>query len=219
LFSDARFRQALVIGIARGGVPVALELSRRIGADFAVGVTGVIRSAPPVAMSIGAATADGPCHVDLERALASGAVSGGLESLRAAAAGRARSLQERLGPECAPAPEGRVVLMVDEALLWEAPAIALARWARQRGAQRIVLAVPVAASAPIRAVRAEVDALVCLQAEPALDTPEAAYDVLPPVFEADLYALVREAIPRPERLGPLLWPRIADAERALRRSA
>lgn len=217
LFSDGRFRQALVIGLARGGVPVAVELARRIEADLGVIVTSVIRSAQPVAMPIGAATSDGPCHVDAGRALACGAVAAGLEELRTAAAARARAVEERLGPEAAFCPTGRLVLVVDEALVWEAPALAAVRWARERGARRIVFAVPAGAPAALRALRAEVDALVCLQVEPCLDTPELAYDVLPPVLEADLYALVREATRRPEQLGPVLWPRVAVAEGTERR--
>jgi putative phosphoribosyl transferase len=61
---------------------------------------------------------------------------------------------------------GRVAVVVDDGVATGGTAAAALRWARSQGAERVVLAVPVAPAEAVRRLSKEADEVVCL------DTPE-----------------------------------------------
>lgn len=157
----------LVLGLPRGGVPVAYEVARILHAPldmFVVRKLGV------------------PGH----RELAMGAIaSGGIRVLNgeviealgispimveAVAAGEQEELerQERAFRGDAPFPDlkGRTVIVVDDGLATGSTMRAAVLSLRQRAAARIVVAVPVAAAETCRALRTEADEVVCLNTPP-----------------------------------------------------
>jgi putative phosphoribosyl transferase len=152
----------LVLGLPRGGVPVAYEVARALHAPldvFVVRKLGV------------------PGH----RELAMGAIaSGGLRVLNADVTDSmrispaevesvaARELlelerQQRAYRGNAPLPEvaGRTIIVVDDGLATGSTMRAAVRALRQGGPKRIIIAAPVAASETARSLREEAD-VVCL---------------------------------------------------------
>jgi predicted phosphoribosyltransferase len=59
--------------------------------------------------------------------------------------------------------EGRVAIVVDDGVATGSTAVAALRWAREQGADRVVLAVPVAPPQSLDRLRAEADDVVVLE--------------------------------------------------------
>ncbi len=152
----------LVLGIPRGGVVVAAEVARRLGADLDILVARKLGAPGHAELAIGAVTADGG------RWLNGGLVS----SLRVDAAyidevtraemAEARSRETRFrGVRPAPDVKGRVVILVDDGFATGATVRAAARALRRRKPARLVAAAPVGAPETCHELLAEVDAVVC----------------------------------------------------------
>lgn len=151
----------LVYGLARGGVPVAAEVARALGAPLDTLVVRKVGHPLHEEYALGAVTADGPPFLRELRGLE----ARGAQELRRrvqAAAAQARAMDERLHRDVAPLdPSGGTCLLVDDGLATGATMVAACRWARAHGATRVVAAVPVGARDGVDALRAEADEVVC----------------------------------------------------------
>lgn len=153
----------LVLALPRGGVPVAAEVARALGAPLDVVVVRKIGAPGRPEAGIGAVAGDEPPLYD-GRALE---VLGLSEDDLAADVARERAelrrreeLYRRGRP--APAVEGRTVIVVDDGLATGVTARAALRHLRARNPAHLILAVPVCAPGAAAAVRDEADAMVCL---------------------------------------------------------
>ncbi len=156
----------VVIGLPRGGVPVAFEVARALGAPLDVLVARKIGAPGNPELGIGA-IAEGGVRVLNDFALRALQLSP--EEIEHSAARAERELDERLaryrGPERAPvAVEGRTAILVDDGIATGGTVRAALRALRARDPLRLVLAVPVAAQESLDALAAECDEIVCLQA-------------------------------------------------------
>lgn len=160
-----RFRTTspVVVGIPRGGVPVAAEVARALGAPLDVVLVRKVGAPWNPEFALGA-VAEGGVHVLSEETVATLGI--GAADVRAAIDAAEAELSERLRRYRAGRPgsslSGRVVLLVDDGLATGHTAQAAARSVRARGAERVVLAVPVAALQSVQALAGEVDEVVAL---------------------------------------------------------
>ncbi len=149
----------VVIGLARGGVIVAAEIARRLKAPLDVLAVRKVGHPWQPEYALGAVTPgedgvyirshDGLTDEELERAVA--------EAKR-----KADELDRRLRPGRPPIDlAGRAALLVDDGLATGATMVAACRFARSRGASRVVVAVPVGAAQSVQALRQEADRVVC----------------------------------------------------------
>jgi putative phosphoribosyl transferase len=157
--------QPVVLGLPRGGVPVAYEIAAALGAPLDVLVARKIGAPRNPELGIGA-VAEGGVRVlseDAIRNLSIGEVE--LERAVAQAAHEVGEGERRYRAGRPPIPLwNRMVVVVDDGLATGGTARAALRAVSQQGARRVVLAVPVAASAAVTALRGEADAIVCLLA-------------------------------------------------------
>ncbi len=167
LLAPLREERPVVVGIPRGGVPVAAEIARALGTPLDVTVVRKIGAPRNPEFAIGA-LAEGGVHVlseQLVRAL--GLSDAQLAQLTARVE---RELQDRLARYRGGRPPtplgGRTAVLVDDGLATGRSALAAVRSLRRRGAARVVLAVPVAAAQSAQELRRHADAVVCV-AEPA----------------------------------------------------
>lgn len=164
-----RFRdeRPVVVGIPRGGVPVAVEVARALGAPLDVTIVRKIGAPQNPEYAIGA-LAEGGVRVLSESAVRAIGLSD--RQLDALAAHVEDELLRRLaryrGARAPVALEGRTAILVDDGLATGRSALAAVRSLRRRGAVRVVLAVPVAAPESARALRRHADEVVCIY-EPA----------------------------------------------------
>lgn len=158
----------LILALPRGGVPVADEVARELGAPLDVLLVRKLGVPWHRELAMGAIASGGArvLNEDLVRDLGIGAA----EIARVESAERAelerRALAYR-GDRPWPSLAGRCVLLVDDGVATGATMEAAIRAVRQQQPARLVVAVPVAPPDTVRSLRRHADALVCLaQPEP-----------------------------------------------------
>lgn len=156
----------VVLGLARGGVPVAAEVARELDAPLDVAVSRKIGAPGRPEYGVGAVTADGPPYYD-DRILRMLRLDPrDLEQVCADQRAEARRRVRRYLRGREPvALRGRDVLVVDDGLATGVTATAALRDARQAQPRRLVFAAPVCAPEAAAQLRGEVDDVMCL-AEP-----------------------------------------------------
>jgi putative phosphoribosyl transferase len=152
----------LVLGLPRGGVPVAAAVAQALGAPLDVFVVRKLGVPGHEELAMGA-LASGNVRVLNEDVLAHTQVE---EEAIEAVTRRERSELERRerlyrGDRPPPSPAGRVVVLVDDGLATGSTMRAAVRALRRRDAARIVAAVPVAPWQACEEVEREADEMIC----------------------------------------------------------
>ncbi|MGH8918735.1 MAG: phosphoribosyltransferase, partial [Actinomycetes bacterium] len=135
----------VVLGLPRGGVPVAAEVARALGAPLDVIVVRKLGVPVQPELAMGAVGEDGVRVISLEvvrHADVSAAELAAVESRERAEVAR-RARRYRRGRPRVPL-DGRVAVIVDDGIATGSTARAACQLARSLGAARVVLAVPVA---------------------------------------------------------------------------
>lgn len=152
-----------VVGLTRGGVPVAVEVARELEAPF--DVLAVHKVGAPFQPELGiGALAEGAVQVIdtvlCERLGISDA------DVRRLVRARAMELDQLTATIRRDHPRrdltGRVVIVVDDGLATGSTAHAAIRSARRAGARHVVLAVPVGSSEAVRRLQEVADEVICL---------------------------------------------------------
>ena len=193
----------VVIGLPRGGVPVAFEVARALGAPLDVLVARKIGAPGNPELGIGAIAEGG---VRVLNGYAVRALQLSPEEIEHVAARAERELEERLaryrGAERAPvAVKGRTVILVDDGIATGGTARAALRALRARDPVRLVLAVPVGARESLDALAPECDEIVCLQAPEPMRAIGYWYEQFGQTSDDEVRALLAEAAaPAPVRV-------------------
>jgi putative phosphoribosyl transferase len=170
---------AIVVGVARGGVAVAVEVARKLCAPLtAIDVERVNAHG----LRLGATTAHGPPYL-LEEAPADV-----LERARRAAA----ALEARLDHETLPV-SGRTALLVDDGLITGLTLAAACRWARAAEAARVVAATPVGHVGGLARIVEEADAVICPHPLEEIAVVGQAYEIFDPLDEWYVAGLLADA--------------------------
>jgi predicted phosphoribosyltransferase len=184
---------AVVLGLPRGGVPVAFEVARARQLPLDVLVVRKLGAPgqPELAMGALASGGDFVLNPDILQCLR---VSD--EELRAVVAEEKLKLerQERAYRDkaLALAIEGRTVILVDDGLATGASMRAAVKAVRVR-ARRIVVAVPVGAESSCRELESEVDLLVCPHTPEPFEAVGRFYRNFEPTSDEEVRRLLAEA--------------------------
>ncbi len=164
LLMQFRLERPVVLGIPRGGVPVAAEVARALGAPLDVVVVRKIGAPQNPEYAIGA-VAEGGVHVLSEEAVrALGLGEARCAALIARGEEEVRAQLRRYRGERAPlALAGRTAIVVDDGLATGRTALAAVRSLRRRGATRVVFAAPVGARQSAQELSDEADEVVCVE--------------------------------------------------------
>lgn len=158
-------RDPFVLALPRGGVPVGVELARRLGADFDVLMVRKIGLPGRPELGVGAITEDGHLLYD-DLALARMRVP--RQALAGTVAAERDELDRRRrlyrGGRQVPRIADRDCVVVDDGVATGGTARAALRMVRRARPARVVLAVPVASPEAVALLREEADDLVVLSA-------------------------------------------------------
>jgi predicted phosphoribosyltransferase len=162
----ARFRggRPLVLGIPRGGMPVAAEVARALDGDLDVIVARKIGSPISPELAVGAVTSDGTRYINADAVAELAVPNEYLDRATREKAEEAIAREHRFrAGRPALAVTGRTVILVDDGLATGSTMIAAARSVRSRRPGRLVVAIPVGPPETCEAMRAEADEVVCLR--------------------------------------------------------
>jgi putative phosphoribosyl transferase len=184
-------RHPLVVGIPRGGVVVAAEVARALGANLDICVARKLQAPGAPELAVGAMTCDGArvLNQDVVFALGVGDEWIRMESSRQHEEAL-RQERELRGGQPAMAVAKRVIILVDDGLATGATVRAAVRSLRARGAGHIVVAIPVAAEESFRQLRQEADEVVCPSVLHEFGSVGAHYVHFEPVDDSELMALL-----------------------------
>lgn len=194
-----RFRDQdpVVIGLSHGGVPVAYEVARALAAPLDVLAVRKLGAPLQPEHAIGAITEDEVGLVDRPAVAALGVTEA---ELRETVRREARELirEERLfhgGQERTPV-RGRTAIVVDDGLATGSTAFAAAVVLRKRGAERVVLAVPVAPPGTSDRLEGAFDEVECLHEPATFLAVGPWYADFAPIPDGEVLELLRASVHR-----------------------
>jgi putative phosphoribosyl transferase len=192
----------VVLGIPRGGVEVAAVVADHLHAPLDVVIPRKVGAPGNPELGLGA-VAEGVEVLDERLIRALGVDERYLEAEIAREEGEIRRRSERYrGQRPAIDLVGKVVVVVDDGIATGGTAVAALRWARARGAARVILAVPVAPAEAVARIRREADVVQVLA------TPEPFYavgqwfDDFGQVSDDEVQELLERRRVRPADLSP-----------------
>ena len=157
----------LVLGLPRGGVPVADQVARALHAELDVIVVRKIGAPGHPELALGAVASGGLFVSNAEFA----DVIGDSAAIRKITDRERRTVTERERLYRCGRPAARIkdreVILVDDGAATGASMLVAIRALRKLGASRIVVALPVASQSALRKLVPEADAVVCASAPPA----------------------------------------------------
>src|SRR5438874_1257951 len=123
LVSERGYESPVVLGIPRGGVVVAAEVARRLGADLGVVVARKLGAPGQPELAIGAVASSGAAWVDARLASLTGADDAYLEEEIRRQAEEARRREARFDGDARPPVLDRTVIIVDDGIATGSTAI------------------------------------------------------------------------------------------------
>jgi putative phosphoribosyl transferase len=163
LMAYAHSPNVLVLGLPRGGIPVAFEVAKALQVPLDVLVVRKLGVPDQEELAMGA-IASGGIQVLNEEVVRTLGIS--KEAIEAVTAREQQELlrRERLYRGARPAPElrGRTVILVDDGIATGATMRAAIAVVRAQHPARLVVAIPVAPPSACQEIGAEVDEVICL---------------------------------------------------------
>ena len=184
----------VVLGLPRGGVPVAAAVADALGAPLDVIVVRKLGVPSQPELAMGAIGDGGVCVLNDD--VIRGA-SIGRKELAAVEARERTELERRAGLFRGDRPRvplrGRPAVIVDDGIATGSTARAACEVARAHGARRIVLAVPVAPPGVLAELSRVADEVVCVEAPAALRAVGQWYRDFSQTSDAEVMALLHRA--------------------------
>jgi predicted phosphoribosyltransferase len=156
---------AIVLGLPRGGVPVAYEVARALDLPLDVLVVRKLGLPGQPELAMGAIASGGALVVNDEVVRYLGGHGEEFESVRVREQAELERREREYRGERPPLEmAGRTAILVDDGLATGATMEAAVRALRSLGASRVAVAVPVAAQTALERIEALADEVVCLAA-------------------------------------------------------
>jgi len=189
--SSLAIENPVVLGLARGGMPVAFEVAQAMRAPLDVLVVRKIGAPGNPELGIGA-IAEGDVRVLNQEMIRELLV--GVEELEAAIARARAEVEARVKRYRGGRPplevKGRTAIVVDDGLATGGTARAALRAVRAREPHRLILAVPVGAPDVVRSLRNEADEVVCLLEPELMWAVGVWYEHFEPTADAEIARLL-----------------------------
>jgi len=189
-----RDQDVVVFALPRGGLPVAAEVAEALAAPLDLVLVRKIGAPFHEELAMGA-VADGGQTVRNEDVIAMlGVDDATFEAVRARQLTELERRRRAYVGDRRPAKvAGRVAIVVDDGVATGATTRAALRAVRARGPAALVLAIPVAPVDGLHALRAEADAVVCLEPLGALGAIGAHYADFRQLSDEDVVAILAHA--------------------------
>lgn len=190
-----RGEDVVVLGLPRGGVPVAFEVARALDAPLDVIVVRKVGVPWQPELAMGAVGEDGAMIVNSAVVRAAQIQAAELAAATTTARAELAERVERLrGDRPRVDLTGRVAVIVDDGIATGATARVACQVAREHGADRVVLAVPVAPPSAVEALSEVADEVVCVLQPYRFQAVGQFYDDFQPTTDEDVARLLHNAV-------------------------
>jgi predicted phosphoribosyltransferase len=183
----------VVLGLPRGGVPVAYEVARRLNRPLDVFLVRKLGVPGHEELAMGAIASGGVCFLNDSLIQALGIPRAAIED---ALAREQRELERRERAFRVGQPvdlRGRVVILVDDGLATGASMRAAVTAARTRQPARVIVAAPVAALETFREFKKIADDIVCVQTPADFEGVGQWYDDFAQTSDAEVRAILEQS--------------------------
>jgi len=186
-------RDAVVLGIPRGGVVVASEVARELDLPLDVVAAAKVGAPGNSEYAIGAVAADGEVYAN--------PVSGfSPEDVRNYSGPALAKVHHAIAEFRAGLPpldlEDHTAIVVDDGLATGLTALAAVEYVRRAGADRVILAVPVASLGSVGTLESSADELVVVEVPPGFSAVGQFYRHFGQTEDAEVSALLKQAAQR-----------------------
>jgi putative phosphoribosyl transferase len=186
-----------VLGLPRGGVPVAAQVARALGAPLDVIVVRKVGVPDQPELAMGAVGEDGVRVVNDDVVRAAGIDDAQWERVEAREREELARRSARFRGERPRVPlAGRIAVVVDDGVATGATALAACQVARALGASRVVVAVPVAPPPTVSELARVADEVVALETPEHFHAVGQWYDDFSQTTDDEVVALVHGAVER-----------------------
>lgn len=185
---------AVVLGLPRGGVPVAALVAEALGAPLDVVVVRKLGVPFQPELAMGAVGEDGALVLNRDVVRMAGVDEPQLAALEVRERAEVERRAERFRAGRPPVSlAGRTAVVVDDGVATGSTARAACQVVRARGAARVVLAVPVAPRKSVRSLAEVADQVICLEMPEPFFAVGQFYEDFTQVTDDDVVALLERA--------------------------
>ena len=198
----------VVVGLPRGGVPVAGEIARALGVPLDVIVVRKLGVPFRPELGMGAIGEGGARVIDDEVVRLARVSQDELDEIEQRERSEVEAQAQRLRGDRPRVPlAGRTVIVVDDGIATGSTARAACQVARAEGAAKVILAVPVAPEGVEERMRPDADIVICLATPRDFRAVGQFYADFNQVSDAEVLDILRQAASKPTRgasarLGP-----------------
>ncbi len=188
-------KDAVLLAIPRGGVPVAAEAARALHLPLDILLTKKIGHPHQPELAIGAVSLQG-LRIEPSFHVPRAYIDAEAERIRGVLRERESSYRSGRPPLIV---KGRTAIIVDDGIATGSTVRAAIDLMRQAGAQRVVVAVPVAAAQTVEQLKELADEVICVEAPDDLYAIGAHYEDFAQTSDEEVIALLDEAARRGSR--------------------
>ena len=204
LLAGAAQPGAVVLGLPRGGIPVAFQIARALGAPLDVILVRKIGLPAQPELAMGAIGEDGVRLVNTDVTMAdriSDAEFAKVEERERAELNRRAERYRAQRPRVPLA--GKTAIVVDDGIATGSTAQVACQVARAHGAAKVILAVPVAPQATLARLAAVADQVICVESPEPFYAIGQWYQDFSQTSDAEVVSLLRRAA-GPREAGPAI---------------
>lgn len=184
-------RNAIVLGIPRGGVEVAYVIAKALDSMLGLAIAKKIPSPANPELAIGAVAFGGVLSLDKDR-IESHFIS--LDYVKAEAGRLEGEIKRRYAAFNSSAPDvkNRIVIIVDDGMATGHTVMAAVQAVKKQHPSRLIVAVPVASMEALEMVKPEADEVICLEVPELFMAVGEFYRDFPQLSDADVIRYLKE---------------------------